>query len=831
MRLGALISFVFVLIFVLFPHTAKAYDPAYAIVVDHTCVDITAIPQSAIEQAKENLHIAYGHTSHGSQLITGMNGLIGFANNGGLGLSLPTDIFAWSHGGDPNELDLHDGAMGGDVGYYPQWVDNTLTYLGPPDANTGRGQTHPETNVIIWSWCGQASSRTEQTMIDTYLAPMSQLEANYPNIAFVYMTGHLDGTGETGNLNLRNQQIRDYCIANNKILYDFADIESYDPDQLVNYMPLLCNDNCAYDSDDNGSLDRNWALDWQGSHTEGVDWFNCTPAHSQALNGNQKGYAAWWLWAHLGGWNTSPCLPAPSGLTADANLVTQEIVLNWTDNSHDPNNEDYFIVHRSVDGGAWDSNYAVVSADVTTFTDTSLAYGTYRYRVSARDLGECDSQPSNIATGVITSQLPAAPSALASVISSADSIDLSWTDNSDNEETFVLERAVDANAFEVLDDTIGADTESYQDSGLAMYHTYTYRIKAHNGYGDSDYSNETSEYVAPSVPDAPSGLGSTIIGTTISLSWTDNSNNEDNFVLEREIDSNGFDVLDDAIPANTTTYQDSDTELYHTYTYRVFARNGTGDSAYSNETSQYLAGSTTTITLQSTSEVEDSFLLESNPTTNYGSTAYLSGPIDNYIVKFNFPPELTAARIVNAEIAFYGWQQVNWQADQFMDLYRVTHDWVEMTTTWNIADTDDPWTTPGGDAAELLGQVELIQGDHIYYPSVDVTDIVQKWVNGTADNYGMLLVNDSLTGTNLKASEYGSAHTYLEITYTVGCPCIIASDINYDCTVDGHDYAILAGNWQTETVMGDTAPAPTGDGFVDMDDLATFCDEWLTECP
>ena len=70
-----------------------------AIVADHTCIDITQIPQSAIEQAKAGLHIAYGHTSHGSQVTTGMLGLVGFANGGGLALSLPTDIFAWNNGG------------------------------------------------------------------------------------------------------------------------------------------------------------------------------------------------------------------------------------------------------------------------------------------------------------------------------------------------------------------------------------------------------------------------------------------------------------------------------------------------------------------------------------------------------------------------------------------------------------------------------------------------------------------------------------------------------------------------------------------------------------
>ncbi|MBN1979780.1 MAG: DUF11 domain-containing protein [Anaerolineae bacterium] len=272
------------------------------IIVDHTSVDITAIPQYWIEEAKRVLHIAYGHTSHGSQLTTGMTGLVGFANGGGKGLALPANIFAWNNGGTGGALDLHDYAMAGDVGYYPQWVDNTRDYLGTPDPATGRGANNPDVNVIIWSWCGQASGRTEQSMIDTYLAPMTQLEQDYPGVTFVYMTGHADGTGESGNLHQRNQQIRDYCVANNKVLYDFYDIELYDPDGNY-YGDKAVNDNCDYDSDGNGSRDSNWATEWQGSHTQNVDWYSCGCAHSQSLNCNQKAYAAWWLWARLAGWS------------------------------------------------------------------------------------------------------------------------------------------------------------------------------------------------------------------------------------------------------------------------------------------------------------------------------------------------------------------------------------------------------------------------------------------------------------------------------------------------------------------------------------------------
>jgi|GEM_PF-4211756 len=127
---------------------------------------------------------------------------------------------------------------------------------------------------------------------------MSQLEQDYPDVQFVYMTGHLDGTGIEGNLNQRNEQIRSYCRNNDKVLYDFADIESYDPDGEVNFMGLYANDNCDYGS----GVRENWAVLWQNSHTENVDWYDCNCAHSRPLNGNLKAYAAWYLWARLAGW-------------------------------------------------------------------------------------------------------------------------------------------------------------------------------------------------------------------------------------------------------------------------------------------------------------------------------------------------------------------------------------------------------------------------------------------------------------------------------------------------------------------------------------------------
>ena len=257
-----------------------------AIIIDHNCAKLEPIPEFAIVLAKQNLHIAYCHTSHGSQLTDGMTGLIGQSNL----IGYKGDIYDWNNGGYDGALDLHDQFIGGDLGHNgdTSWAPETRTYLN----------SNPDVNVIIYSWCGGCSDNTYEG-IQTYLDKMNELETDYPNVMFVYMTGHRDIWADEV-LKTNNQHIREYCIANDKILYDFADIESYDPDG--NYYEFV-HDNCNYYDDGNGTtLLGNWATEWQETHEEGVYWYDCSAAHTQALNGNLKAYAAWWLLCRLAGW-------------------------------------------------------------------------------------------------------------------------------------------------------------------------------------------------------------------------------------------------------------------------------------------------------------------------------------------------------------------------------------------------------------------------------------------------------------------------------------------------------------------------------------------------
>ena len=277
--------------------------PADSMIIDHSCTNIFKIPVEYIEEAKQKLVIAYGHTSHGSQLVTGMENLDQFMTGHGY----TEGLFNFSYDGENNSLALQDTPFDDayDLGNpnFTEWYKSTREYLN----------NHSEVNVVMWSWCGEASYATTSE-ISLYLSQMNQLENDFPDVTFVYMTGHLDGSGVEGQLNVNNNQIRDYCRNNKKILYDFADIESYDPDGNVNYMELNANDNCDYNT--TGGDSRNWALDWQSSHTENVDWYSCDPAHTQALNGNRKALAVWWLFARMAGWS-------PNATSASFNIKNE----------------------------------------------------------------------------------------------------------------------------------------------------------------------------------------------------------------------------------------------------------------------------------------------------------------------------------------------------------------------------------------------------------------------------------------------------------------------------------------------------------------------------
>lgn len=289
-----------------------------------------------------------------------------------------------------------------------------------------------------------------------------------------------------------------------------------------------------------------------------------------------------------------PAVPAaPTNLAATA-ISAFQVNLTWTDNAAD---ETGFNIERALapNGipGAF-SLLATVGANVTSYSDMTVAQNTtYAYRVFAFHAGG-SSAPSNVA--IVTTPVPvpppAAPTNLVAALLNGTGlrVRLTFRDNALNETGFVVERSDNGGAFAqiaALGPRANRGNVTYDDTTVVVGNTYAYRVAAVNAGGPSAYSNTVT--ISVSVPAAPSNFNVTAVirnGTTatVTLSWTDNSNNETGFRIQRATNATFTAGL------NTTTVRAnvvSRVEIRNRnrdYYYRIQAYNAAGASAWVNAT-------------------------------------------------------------------------------------------------------------------------------------------------------------------------------------------------------------------------------------------------------
>jgi hypothetical protein len=264
--------------------------PQGGLIIDHRHIDITQIPDEWLTKAKA-LTFHYAHTSHGGQIFEGLEYLQNHVN-AKYNYAVEVGVTPPSLPAGTNILKFYDGNnYPGDSYITPEmyWeqtdgISHTLS-----TANTGLF------DYSMWSWCWQADS--EASYINQYLTQMNAFDTAYPDMRFILMTGHnVDAPGT--NLLARNQQIRDYASANDMVLFDFADIETYDPEGGF-HDPTTTNYH-------DGGCD--WCDSWCASHPGYCDaqMLDTSCAHTHPLFCKMKAQAFWWMMARLAGWPGTP---------------------------------------------------------------------------------------------------------------------------------------------------------------------------------------------------------------------------------------------------------------------------------------------------------------------------------------------------------------------------------------------------------------------------------------------------------------------------------------------------------------------------------------------
>src|SRR5512137_635274 len=218
-------------------------------------------------------------------------------------------------------------------------------------------------------------------------------------------------------------------------------------------------------------------------------------------------------------------------------------------------------------------------AALTSVNDAAVRYlldkSDCPYKVIGKEGQYCSTTP------------PAAPTGLAATAVSSSQINLTWTDNAANETGFKIEGCTGAGCSNFAQiATVGSDVNSYSNTGLTASTGYSYRVRAYNAAGDSDYSNTASAttQAAPALPAAPTNLVATAVSKSqINLSWTDNATNEDGFRIERCQGTTCTNFAQIAtVGASVASYSNTKLAARTTYRYRVLAYNASGASGYSN---------------------------------------------------------------------------------------------------------------------------------------------------------------------------------------------------------------------------------------------------------
>jgi autotransporter-associated beta strand protein len=217
---------------------------------------------------------------------------------------------------------------------------------------------------------------------------------------------------------------------------------------------------------------------------------------------------------------------------------------------------------------------------------TYRAYDLHHRMVSGRKAAVTVQVAGSPGPGV-TVDPPAAPSGLSAVALSGSVVELGWTDASDNESHFVIERRAPGSPHFRYVAMVPAGTTSWQDGRLSSSTTYRYQVRATNAGGDSAPAAAVdvtlkSELLDP-VFSAPSGVTATVRSNSVALAWSSHAANESGFMIERKTGTAGVWAVVATTAKDASSWVDSAVLPATRYFYRLHAFNDSNRTVDSPE--------------------------------------------------------------------------------------------------------------------------------------------------------------------------------------------------------------------------------------------------------
>ncbi|MFH0999803.1 MAG: FISUMP domain-containing protein, partial [Bacteroidota bacterium] len=204
--------------------------------------------------------------------------------------------------------------------------------------------------------------------------------------------------------------------------------------------------------------------------------------------------------------------------------------------------------------------------NITLYIDTTVFLGeNYTYRIYAFDGNKCSQtieQNINLAFG--------APTNFLIYQLTGTSLQLTWRDNSLGEDGFKIDRMAEGGNWENEIATVASNQTIYTDNTVIWNTSYTYRVYAYSG---DNYTTKAEKTII--INFVPTNLQiENVSGTSLKLTWQDNSLGEDGFKIDRMTEGGAWENEFASVPANMTSYTDNSIIWNTSYTYRVYAYSG-----------------------------------------------------------------------------------------------------------------------------------------------------------------------------------------------------------------------------------------------------------------